>query len=152
MCRYSKSYLYEMILYSIQSVLLHQMFPPESPVLVLVVWGKWKCCLLQFPVSHDVSRTKTDITTADLIPHISNMGVTTLTLLFESLIKSPSFPKWFEFSHAILIKFISANYWIPPVKFSYLLQFGKQAATKHLRFISVFKRFMCTVVKKGWEW
>ena len=38
------------------------------------------------------------------------MGVTTLTLLFESLIKSPSFPKWFEFSHAILIKFISANY------------------------------------------
>ena len=37
MCRYSKSYLYEMILYSIQSVLLDQMFPPESPVLVLVV-------------------------------------------------------------------------------------------------------------------
>ena len=52
-------HLRKMTLDPIKTILLHQVPPLVPPVLVLVAWGKLKCCFLQFPVSHDVSATKT---------------------------------------------------------------------------------------------
>ena len=74
-----------MIFNFVQTIFVHQLSPFESPVIwlwIIVAGGKCKWCLLQFPVSQDVSATENKLV-AVLISNISSQNCQLFQILFK---------------------------------------------------------------------